>query len=455
MSWTWTGAGGTTSWNNAANWTATGGDSGYPTNSGSGTVYIGAGATVALPSAEQVSYLYITGSGTVNLTGAYTLSLNNSLNLAAGSTLNLGSTTVVSVSGPLNVSGTGTATLSGGTVTTNGNLVNVASGETLVLHNTNLTASNTSGAGTVTLDGSTVTFLYGTPTTTINFATVTSGGTQNVLVLPSYASGASVTGFGYGDSISVGGATLKLVATGTTSGGLSVYTIEDSSGKSYGTTTLAPGTPGATGASSGSTIPLTNSSGDNTYPCFYPGTLLATAEGEIAVEDVTIGMLLKTASGALLPVRWVGWSEVSTVFGDPLRVLPIRIQAGALAEGTPARDLLVSPDHALFIDGVLVQAAALVNDTTIFRETNVPECFRYYHVELDSHELLLAENCPAESFVDNIDRMNFHNWDVREAPAVSVMEMGYPRAKSTRQVPAAILTAIAARAAAVAAAQAA
>jgi len=76
-----------------------------------------------------------------------------------------------------------------------------------------------------------------------------------------------------------------------------------------------------------------------------------------------------------------------------------------------------------------------VNGSSIIREYDVPEQFSYYHVELDSHELLFAEGVEAESFVDNVDRMHFHNWDDRVAPATPIAEMDMPRAKATRQVP--------------------
>jgi hypothetical protein len=66
----------------------------------------------------------------------------------------------------------------------------------------------------------------------------------------------------------------------------------------------------------------------------------------------------------------------------------------------------------------------------------VPERFSYCHVELASHELLLAESVPAESFVDNVDRMHFANWDERTTPVEPILEMPHPRAKSYRQLPA-------------------
>ncbi len=173
--------------------------------------------------------------------------------------------------------------------------------------------------------------------------------------------------------------------------------------------------------------------------CFYPGTMLATPEGEIAVEEIVAGTVLSTTTGAA-KVRWLGRSVTSTRFADPLRSLPIRIKAGALANDLPARDLLVSPCHAMFLGGVLVQAGALVNGVSIVREADVPEMFTYYHVELASHELLFAEGAATESFVDNVDRMHFENWAEHEAlgELAPIEEMPYPRAKAARQVPAAV-----------------
>lgn len=172
-----------------------------------------------------------------------------------------------------------------------------------------------------------------------------------------------------------------------------------------------------------------------TVLCFYPGTHIATPDGESVVEALRAGDLVQTENGPM-QIRWLGQSHVDMRFADKLRVLPIRITAGALGDGLPVRDLLLSPDHALFIDGLLVQAAALVNGVGIYREHDVPEQFTYYHVELASHELLLAEGVQTESFVDNVDRMHFHNWDDRNAPAAPILEMPYPRAKSWRQLPA-------------------
>lgn len=171
--------------------------------------------------------------------------------------------------------------------------------------------------------------------------------------------------------------------------------------------------------------------------CFMSGTLVATSDGDVAVEELSIGQRVRTADGLSKPIRWIGRQTVSRLFFDKLH-LPVRIKAHAIADNVPKRDLLVSPGHAFLIDGVLAQAGALVNGVSIVRERDVPATFTYYHVELDDHSLILAENVPAETFVDHVERTNFDNWNEYEAlysEDRNVPEMSYPRAKAYRQVP--------------------
>ena len=186
---------------------------------------------------------------------------------------------------------------------------------------------------------------------------------------------------------------------------------------------------------------------EHSCSCFGPGTLIRTPDGARAVETLIPGDLVLTADGEALPVRWLGRSVVSRLFADPLRILPVRIRAGALGVNLPARDLLLSPNHAVRIGDTLVQAGALVNGTSVVRAQDAPLAFAYWHLELDTHALVIAEGVAAESFLDGVEEIGFQNWDERTAPA-AVRELPYPRVRSARQMPPALRRHLAVRQAA-------
>jgi hypothetical protein len=179
--------------------------------------------------------------------------------------------------------------------------------------------------------------------------------------------------------------------------------------------------------------------------CFLEGTSIATPEGGKAVEALQVGDIVRTADGADTAVRWIGRLPIDTRLSLPDRVNPIRIAAGALAERVPERDLYVSPDHALYLGGTLINAGALVNGATITQVAQMPlDGFTYYHVETEAHQLLLAEGVAAESFVDYAKRDGFlHDGN---APQDDVPEMNLPRVSSPRLVPDHVRDALAARA---------
>ncbi len=126
------------------------------------------------------------------------------------------------------------------------------------------------------------------------------------------------------------------------------------------------------------------------------------------MENLAAGDLARTASGALRPVKWIGRRQLDLKRRPaPANVWPVRIGAGAFGDNLPVRDLCVSPGHNLLVDDVLIPAIALVNGATIVQETW--EKVTYWHVELDSHDILLAEGLPAESYLDCGNRAAFAN----------------------------------------------
>src|SRR5205085_7655665 len=143
--------------------------------------------------------------------------------------------------------------------------------------------------------------------------------------------------------------------------------------------------------------------------CFRRGTLILTEAGEVPIEQLAMGDLVVTRSGKAMPIRWLGWRVYDGRFiAGNNAVLPIRIVAGALAEELPARDLWVSPEHALYIEGKLVAARLLVNGATIVQCDSVAR-LEYFHIELVAHDVIFAEGAPAETFVDCDNRPMFAN----------------------------------------------
>jgi hypothetical protein len=143
-------------------------------------------------------------------------------------------------------------------------------------------------------------------------------------------------------------------------------------------------------------------------PCFGAGTRVLSARGWVCVEDLVVGDTLTTHSGQARPLIWIGHRTVDCRrHPDPALVQPIRIQAGAFADTLPQRDVILSPDHALFIDGVLVPAKYLVNGATLRQEPVAS--VRYFHLELESHDVILAEGLPVETYLDTDNRHHFAN----------------------------------------------
>ena len=177
------------------------------------------------------------------------------------------------------------------------------------------------------------------------------------------------------------------------------------------------------------------------FECFLTGTHILTDKGEITVENLKIEDKVKTAEGKFEPIKWIGKQTCQpNKVKNPLRSYPILIKAGALGNNLPHRDLYVSPDHAMFFEGLLINAGALVNDVSIIK-TEPKETFTYYHIELDNHALLIAEGASAESYLpQKEDRLDYDNGAEYEklyphGSNLMLWPMDYPRISSWVKVP--------------------
>jgi T5SS/PEP-CTERM-associated repeat protein len=310
--------------------------------------------------------LSVDGTGTVEL-GANGDAVAGSIVVDAGFSLSGAGT----VSGPLVVHGTMEATggvlAATGSVSGNGTL-RIAAGATLKL--------DAADRGTVVV--------FDAPGGRLELAQADLGG-------------ALVNGFSPGSEIAVADA---VDASGSVSNAGGVTTLALFNGSSPIGSLAFAGTPD---------VRFDSGSGVVTA-CFAAGTRIATARGEIAVEDLTVGdqLLRARRSGRTRPVVWLGHRSVDCRrHPRPWDVWPVRVAAGAFGPGRPRRDLMLSPDHAVFAGGVLIPVRHLVNGSTI-AQTPVNR-ITYWHVELPRHDVILAEGLPAESFLDTGNRAAFAN----------------------------------------------
>ena len=140
--------------------------------------------------------------------------------------------------------------------------------------------------------------------------------------------------------------------------------------------------------------------------CFVKGTLIATGNTDVAVEDLKAGDVVLTRDNGPQTISWIGKRNMPG--NTPEQLLPIRIKANALGDGLPKRDLLVSPQHRILVNDwraelmfgaseVLIAAKHLVNDSDIRVATDL-DSFEYYHILFESHQTVFSEGLPTESF---------------------------------------------------------
>jgi Hint domain-containing protein len=175
---------------------------------------------------------------------------------------------------------------------------------------------------------------------------------------------------------------------------------------------------------------------DDGHCCFLKGTLIETIEGARTIEDLAVGDMLPTVFGGARPVRWIARS--SFIKSDPSRawardLLPVRIARSALGPDVPRADLYVTRSHALFIDGILMQAGSLLNGTTItLDEARERDELSYFHIKLEAHDVIYAEGASCESMLDvDANAANFSGYLQRygdpvwgETPCVPIMSAG-------------------------------
>jgi hypothetical protein len=143
--------------------------------------------------------------------------------------------------------------------------------------------------------------------------------------------------------------------------------------------------------------------------CYCAGTLILADHGEFPVETLQIGDRVITMSDVMRPIKWIGKRSYGGRFIMGRKdILPVCFKTGSLGDGVPKRDLRVSPHHAMYLQGLLIEARDLVNGLTVTQAEQVDEV-EYFHIELESHDVIVAEGALSETFVDDDSRAMFNN----------------------------------------------
>ena len=142
--------------------------------------------------------------------------------------------------------------------------------------------------------------------------------------------------------------------------------------------------------------------GISTEPiCYLRGTRIRIPGDARRIEKLKTGDRVVTLSGESKPIKWIGRQQFKKSTEHWTTGLePVRMRRFALDEWTPHRDLYLSPNHAIYIDGVLVPAKYLINGTSIVQA--MPEGveeIEYFHIELETHEVIFAEGACAETLL--------------------------------------------------------
>lgn len=159
--------------------------------------------------------------------------------------------------------------------------------------------------------------------------------------------------------------------------------------------------------------------------CFTPGTLLETPDGPCPVETLVAGDRVVTKDGGAQSILWAGHRNVSgaRLYAMP-DLRPVRIREGALGEGRPAGDLIVSPDHRMLVRGVaaralwgepevLVAARDLIDGRGIARDLGA-KSVTYHHLMLEAHHIVIANGVETETFHPGAAALDAIEEDQRE-----------------------------------------
>jgi Ca2+-binding RTX toxin-like protein len=142
--------------------------------------------------------------------------------------------------------------------------------------------------------------------------------------------------------------------------------------------------------------------------CFAAGTQIITSDGPVAIEDLEVGDCVMTMDNGVQPLRWIGSQKLGAGdFAASPKLKPIKISAGALGNGTPLNDLVVSRQHRILVRSAIAERMFGVNEILVaaIKLVGLPgvaiiedaESVEYFHMLFDQHEIVFSNGAATES----------------------------------------------------------
>ncbi|MBU6425367.1 MAG: Hint domain-containing protein, partial [Rhodospirillales bacterium] len=374
--------------------------------------------------------LTLGGDSQLSVTGAATLQAGQGIvgtdaKLAAGTFTQSGGTLIIAGQLAAGAATIANAALTGGKLAAN--LLDVSG--TLVGYGV-IDAPSAPGSGTIIAEGGRLLLEGGSYTGSgrleiatgatlelssadISAAPISFTGTSGLLVMDDAALGLpGIAGMSSFDAVDlVGIATNRVSIVGNT---IDLLNLQGSVAQTFSVATTGTALPSLSVISDGSGGSLLTLGGE--LPCFARGTSILTPHGYRPVEALRPGDPVINAAGERRPVRWIGWRTMDLGPRSARSARPVIVLPGAFGPGKPFKTLRLSPLHCVYVQGVLIPVVHLVNGATILHDEAAP-AMTYYHLELDRHDVLLAEGLECESYYCNANRGQLYQELGKRTPA--------------------------------------
>ncbi|MFS8366801.1 Hint domain-containing protein [Acetobacter oryzifermentans] len=162
---------------------------------------------------------------------------------------------------------------------------------------------------------------------------------------------------------------------------------------------------------------VTNITTDGTYSdtfaCFLKDSFIKTENGYVPVQDIVPGRMISVFMDGKEEQKEVVWAGTARVvvngnLPEDQAGYPVRVLKNSISENVPFKDMLITSEHCLFVEGKFVPARMLVNGRSIYYDTSVTS-YNYYHIETEKHSVIMADGMLTESYLDTGNRRNFQS----------------------------------------------